>query len=154
MKADFPRNAAEIYEEWITTSGGIRALAFTDADGIPYIGLCPLNRMGSTNGLPCWIQTHKFQEKTVIGFNENGPIVALIGIELDTEGLHLSVTVRLENRDWYENRSSAVWGSKRPNYSFIVVPTHRRMPINPFPASRERAIAKIHDTKGTSSSSA
>jgi len=128
-----PVSADDIQVEWVTTEVGISATAFTDDDGVGFIGLCPLNRMGSPNGLPCWFRRTHLKDNIVIGYRDRKPIVVLVDVEASKHGLSLSVVVLLDNGCQYESHSFSEWGSERPRYGFTVGPANSNWPVNPFP---------------------
>jgi len=128
-----PIGADDIQVEWVTTEGGVSATAFTDNEGIAYIGLCPLNRMGSPNGLPCWFRCAQLKEDIVVGYRGQKPIVISVDVEASKHGLNLSVVVPLDNGCQYESHSFSEWGSERPRYGFMAGPANSNWPVNPFP---------------------
>lgn len=128
-----PPNSGHIYVEWVRTEGGIGVSAFTDDQGQPFIGLYPLNRMGSPNGLPCWFRRGRFMSDIVIGFRDRQPIVIYIDVEVSERGLSLIVGVPFQGEFRYHRHSFAPWDSPQPRYGFIAGPANSNWPVIPMP---------------------
>jgi len=131
----FPLNAPEIFVEWVTREGGIGVSAFTDEKGLPFLGLSPLNRMGTPNGLPCWFRRSRLMSDIAVGFRAKHPIVINIDVEVTGRGLKvvLCLPTDIAPAGYYERHLFSPWGSDPPRYGFTVIPSNSNWPINPFP---------------------
>ena len=126
MTENIPLGAEPIFVEWLRQEGGVRAVAWTDKVGNPYLGIFVLNRMGKPNGLPCWFRRQRFLSEVVIGFEKEQPITIAIDAEIMTKGISLSIRLpydpRLIHRPY--RRLFACWGSGAPRLGFIVAPSN------------------------------
>jgi hypothetical protein len=121
MKINLPLSADPISVEWLTREGGIRAVAWTDEKGIPFLGIFTLNRMGQPNGLPCWFRRQRFSSDVVIGFSDEKPVIIRVCAHVQSWGLvvdlHLSRYVTKTFR--YRRRLFTPWHkSPPPSFGF------------------------------------
>jgi hypothetical protein len=133
MTPPLPLDAPEIFVEWVTVEGGIGVTAFTDDKGRPFIGLYPLNRMGSPNGLPILFRRRRLMTDVAIGFRGREPLVIFIDVEVSERGLSLIVCIPATDTLRYERHTFARWGSDRPRYGFLACPVNSNWPVLPFP---------------------
>jgi hypothetical protein len=121
MKATLPRAAEPVAVEWLTREGGIRVVAWTDVNGIPFLGVFTLNRMGQPNGLPCWLRRSRFLSDVVIGFRDEKPIVIRLFAHVRPWGLEVTLDLsRYATTTFrYRRKLFASWEhGPRPSFGF------------------------------------
>ncbi len=126
MKKSTPLGAEPIFVEWMTADGGVRAVAWTDIKGSPYIGIFTLNRMGKPNGLPCWLRRRCFLSPIVIGFDRECPVIVILKVNISAMGLTMVIRLPWLPASFYtsKRRLFAPWGSEAPSLGFIVMPSN------------------------------
>jgi hypothetical protein len=132
-----PRNAATIRAEWPIKEGGIQAAAWTDANGIAYLGVKTLNRIGKTSGWHDWHCCDTFTSDMVAGFIEDRPLIMHVNIQVTAAGLDLVVCLppNIECGNDFAERHFSPWGSGSPTISFTLIPTLDPYAANSFPTA-------------------
>jgi hypothetical protein len=123
MIALFPRNAEPVSVEWLTREGGVRAVAWTNERGVPFLGVFTLNRLGQPNGLPCWYRRSRFLSDIVIGFNGEKPVIVRLYVRVRSWGLE--ATIRLtryatQTYQYHRNLFAPWHTSPPPSFGFIA----------------------------------
>ena len=135
MTTDFPHGAEPVFTEWPIKEGGIMAAAWTDGNGIPFLALKTLNRIGKTTGLFDWERASNLVSDRVVGFINDRPLVIRAIVNVTGEGLELIVRLPpdIAPDSEFEERFFAAWGSGSPPFSLTLVPTIDHYATNSFP---------------------
>jgi hypothetical protein len=121
MTTALPINAEPVAVEWLTREGGIRIVAWTNDESIPFLGVFTLNRMGQPNGLPCWLRRSRFLSDVVIGFNDEKPVIIRLFVHVRPWGLEVTLDLsRYATTSFrYRRKLFASWeDGPRPSFGF------------------------------------